>query len=567
MCIDPVFKETATCFCVSSGNIFFMRYNKLIVFFVACIAVSCQTKTPFYKVSDQSIADIDDRIFGAFFEKATWDHEIGADAAISLKTKAVFPEVLDYMKWMNIPVVRFPGGTAIDYYPWYNLIDHMPGHHDQRPANLHYEAINKEINHSSDGRMGLHEFMTLCGQTNMEPMLVVNVGDAYFHKKTIEEAAQNLGADFVSYCNDTEGRWADLRAKNGHPAPFAVKYWQIGNEPWAFKGLNPRNRNAESVKQYAQSMIAYAKAMKAADPTIQLFIDATDDNEKQILAAIPNDIDYLTFHSYTPWGIRNFKKDNQPIDPQEVSDKAVWQALVAAPFIDQQTGYSKLNSSVLQKNDKPLAVTEWNWNGWFDGEAKSKQPANELLAYGLGAGSYLHAIMRQADKIKVANQSMLLGTGWKISGIRVDTTEQQRPIMYPSAMVTGLYSRHHGQQLLPFEGTALHYYEQPFKLSLLKPQPKVAEQDIVITADAQHYYLHILNRSYDEKRPLTFEFEQEIADDYTEYRLAESDDHSMSPYAGITTLNHQNYNSTDRQLTVCVSPKSIAIFKIQKDNR
>ncbi|NJK94048.1 MAG: hypothetical protein HC905_03160 [Bacteroidales bacterium] len=63
---------------------------------------------------------------------------------------------------MNIPVLRFPGGTAIDYYPWYYLIDKMPGKHQTRPANRLYKNPDDRNALISDGRMGLHEYMDLC---------------------------------------------------------------------------------------------------------------------------------------------------------------------------------------------------------------------------------------------------------------------------------------------------------------------------------------------------------------------------------------------------------------------
>ncbi len=520
-----------------------------------------QPGLPTYTITGEVLNEVDNRIFGGFFEKATWNGEIGSDAAISLQTGEVFPEVKGFMNWMQIPLLRYPGGTAVDYYPWYYLIDSMPGHHNSRPPNLHYQDLSKPDAVTSDGRMGLHEYIRLCKALSIEPHLVVNLGHAFYGKLPIHQAAQELGANLVAYCNDTTGYWAELRAANGDTAPFGVKYFQIGNETWLFRGLRGQPFTPARLHHYTNTVEAYARAMKAADPSIILIIDGVRGIGEEVLKRCGELISFQVFHSYSPWGIHRILKDGNELPAATVSPQAVWQALATAPRIDTLTGLSTLDDWVLRHASKPVALTEWNLNCWFAGGAQAAQPDNEHLAYGIGAASYLHAILRRSERIKLANQSMLVGTGWGITGIRVDTTERVRPQMFPTAMVTGLYARHHGPLLMEVEASGVIYYAQPLQLTNIQPASRVAEQDIVVTADESSYYVHVLSRSFDAERQIRLVFPERVASRYRQWLLSDRVEGSRSPYAAIEELQYQG---AGQATVVAVPPRIVSVFEFKK---
>ena len=525
------------------------------------VSSSGQPGLPTYTITGEVLNEVDNRIFGGFFEKATWNGEIGSDAAISLQTGEVFPEVKSFMEWMQIPLLRYPGGTAVDYYPWYYLIDSMPGHHSQRPPNLHYKDLSRPDVVTSDGRMGLHEYMRLCKALDIEPHLVVNLGDAFYGKLPIQQAAQELGANLVAYCKDTTGYWAELRAANGDPEPFGVKYFQIGNETWLFRGLRGQPFTPARLHHYTNTVEAYARAMKAVDPSISLIIDGVRGIGDKVVQRCGNLIDYQVFHSYSPWGIYRIKKNGEEVPATAVTAWEIWQALATAPRIDPSSGQSILEDWVLDHAAKPVALTEWNFNCWFAGDAKPAQPENNYLAYGIGAASYVHAILRRSDRIRIANQSMLAGTGWGITGIRIDTTEQLRPHMFPSAMVVGLYSRQHGKQLMELESENMIFYEQPLKLTNIQPSERVAEQDVVVTADDAHYYLHVLSRSFAEERKIQFVFPEQVASLYQHWLLSDRVEGSQSPYAAIEKIQG---SGAGKEVTVQVTPRSVSVFKFKR---
>jgi hypothetical protein len=207
-------------------------------------------------------------------------------------------------------------------------------------------------------------------------------------------------------------------------------------------------------------------------------------------------------------------------------------------------------------------MTEWNLNCWFQGEAKPARPENEFLAYGMGAASYLHALLRVSDKVKIANQSMLVGTGWGITGIRVDTTESVRPQMYPTGMVTGLYARNHGNQLLSIVSTNVPYYQQALTLSGIKPAEKVAELDVVITANQSEYFVHVLNRSFKNTHQIKINFPEKVKQEFTQITLSEQDKGEMSEFAGITETK---LNWAKQKTKLSISAKSVSVYRFEKD--
>jgi hypothetical protein len=236
--------------------------------------------------------------------------------------------------------------------------------------------------------------------------------------------------------------------------------------------------------------------------------------------------------------------------------------LATAPEIDPETGLSVIRNNVLDFARPPLAMTEWNLNGWFEGEAITARPDNQLLAYGIGAASYLNAILRVSDKVKIANQSMLVGTGWLITGIRVDTTEQKRPTMYPTALVTGLYSREHGNKRMEFKATNEIFYNQPLKLNDIKPSPKVAEQDVVITSDESFYYIHIVNRSFDSDRELIINFPAMIEKNYKHFVITDRSKSTFSETANVEENQLKSRSTTTTKLLV--PSRSVSVFKFKR---
>ena len=149
-------------------------------------------------------------------------------------------DVLEKVKELYIPLLRYPGGTYTKIYHWKDGI----GPKDERPRRPNLIWGGVEGNH-----FGTAEFITYCRAIGAEPFLVVNMATG-----TPEEAAH-----WVEYCNGTtDTHYANLRRAHGYEEPFDVQYWGIGNEESADADAGRHQR----VETYVEDTWQFVKLMK-----------------------------------------------------------------------------------------------------------------------------------------------------------------------------------------------------------------------------------------------------------------------------------------------------------------
>jgi alpha-N-arabinofuranosidase len=189
-------------------------------------------------------------------------------------------DVFEKIKQLNPAFIRWPGGNVAQDYHWSWGV----GPRDERLTwtNLSWK------NEPEPSDFGTDEFVAFARAAGAEPSITVNVEG---RGATVEEAAA-----WVEYCNGpATSKYGARRAANGHPAPFAVKLWEVGNEIWG-----DWVRGHSDADTYARNYNRYAKAMRAVDPTIKLI--AVGDNNmnwnRTVLRAAGASIDYLAIHHY-----------------------------------------------------------------------------------------------------------------------------------------------------------------------------------------------------------------------------------------------------------------------------
>ena len=172
--------------------------------------------------TQQSVGTISPHIYGHFSEhlgrciyEGFW---VGKDSDIP-NTRGIRNDVLDALRKINIPVLRWPGGCFADEYHWQDGIG--PRESRKRMVNTHWGGVI-ENNH-----FGTHEFLLLCELLGCEPYIAGNVGSG-----TVQEMQ-----DWVDYMTfDGESPMAELRRKNGRDKPWHLKYFGVGNENWGCGG-------------------------------------------------------------------------------------------------------------------------------------------------------------------------------------------------------------------------------------------------------------------------------------------------------------------------------------------
>jgi alpha-N-arabinofuranosidase len=193
-------------------------------------------------------------------------------------------DVLDALKRLGVPLLRWPGGCFADTYHWREGIG---------PAERRPRTIAESCGHHSveSNALGTHEFIALCRELGAEPYLAGNVGSG---------SPQEL-MDWVHYCNSTaDTTLVRERAANGHPGSMNVRYWGVGNESWACGG------NYDAI-DYAKEFKRYATFIKQVAPSVEL-IACGDHDPKWNAAVIEGNrnhlhlMDHLSIHRYWSGG-------------------------------------------------------------------------------------------------------------------------------------------------------------------------------------------------------------------------------------------------------------------------
>ncbi|HOA11020.1 MAG TPA: alpha-N-arabinofuranosidase, partial [Bacilli bacterium] len=198
-------------------------------------------KTKLFIDKNLTIGKVSNLLFGSFIEHLgravyTGIYEPGHPKA---DKDGFRQDVIDLIKELKVPMVRYPGGNFLSGYNWEDGI----GPKENRPVRLDYAWQTIE-----DNTFGTDEFMRWCKKAEIEPMMAVNLGTG-----TPKDAG-----NIVEYCNFPKGTYySDLRIKNGHKEPYNIKYWCLGNEmdgPWQICHLN--------AKDYAKKALETAKIMR-----------------------------------------------------------------------------------------------------------------------------------------------------------------------------------------------------------------------------------------------------------------------------------------------------------------
>ena len=186
--------------------------------------------------ADLGTQQISKHIYGHFSEHLGHciygGYWVGEDSPIA-NTRRIRNDVVEALKGIAVPNMRWPGGCFADEYHWMEGI----GPREERPGmvNTHWGGVTE------DNSFGTHEFMELCAQLDCEAYICGNLGSG-----TVREMQQ-----WVEYLNADNGPMAELRAKNGREEPWGVRLWGVGNENWGCGGSMRPEYYADEYRRYA----------------------------------------------------------------------------------------------------------------------------------------------------------------------------------------------------------------------------------------------------------------------------------------------------------------------------
>ena len=234
---------------------------------------------------DFEIAKIDDRLYSAFIEHMgraiyTGIYEPGHPTA---DEDGFRKDVLDLVRALKIPAIRYPGGNFVSAYDWEDGI----GPKDKRPVRLDLAWRSKETN-----QVGINEFAKWAKKADIEMMLAVNLGSRDL----------NAARAFAEYCNHPGGTaWSDLRRSHGVADPYDVRMWCLGNEmdgPWQI--------GHKVAQEYGRLANETAKAMKPLGKNVELVVCGSSNDamptypewEREVLEECYENVEYISLHKY-----------------------------------------------------------------------------------------------------------------------------------------------------------------------------------------------------------------------------------------------------------------------------
>jgi len=360
-------------------------------------------------------------IYGGFW--------VGEESPIP-NTRGIRNDVLEALKEIDPPVIRWPGGCFADYYHWKDGI----GPRENRPSmiNSSWGGVTE------DNSFGTHEFLDLCELLGAEPYICVNMGSG-----TVQEAA-----DWVEYVNsDAQSPMTDLRKKNGRVKPWNVKFWAVGNESWGCGGNMTPEYYTDLYKRYTTYMRSghlFRVASGGTDPDFH-WTETVLEKTRHYRHLIQG----YAFHYYTVCHGWNNKGSATQFNEND------WFHTMKNTIVMEERleKHIALMDEYDPKNTIGLMADEWG--NWYDVEPETN-PAflyqQNTLRDAVTAALYLNIYNNHARRVKMANiaqtinvlQAMLL-------------TKNEKLVKTPTFYLFKMYKVHQDATLLPVHLTCDQY--------------------------------------------------------------------------------------------------------------
>lgn len=337
---------------------------------------------------------------------------VGEDSAIP-NTRGFRDDVIEALKTLEIPVIRWPGGCFADEYNWRDGI----GPREQRPVriNTHWGWVEE------DNAFGTHEFFDLVEMLGSEAYIAGNVGSA-----TPREMAQWL--EYMTADGNTE--LAGLRRSNGRDEPWKVSFFGVGNETWGCGGHMTPAYYTDLYKRYS----TFLKAPEGNRPKLVASggNDEHTDWTETLSAGVHRAMDGISHHYYTIPSGEWRKKGNSTGFPEQE-----WISTLANTMkID---GYLAANAAILDQHDPEGGVGLYldEWGTWYDPEP-GHEPGflyqQNSLRDALVAALNFNIFHRHTKRLHMANIAQTVNVLQAVV-----LTDQQKMILTPTYHAFEMY--------------------------------------------------------------------------------------------------------------------------------
>ncbi len=478
---------------------------------------------------------INKNIYGHFVEhlgrciyEGIW---VGKDSSIP-NINGIRTDVIDALREMKIPVLRWPGGCFADNYHWMDGI----GPHESRPSmvNTNWGGVT-ENNH-----FGTHEFLEFCELIGAEPYISGNLGSG-----TVREMQQ-----WVEYItSDNKSPMTDLRKENGREKPWKLKYFAVGNENWGCGGNMRPEYYSDEYRRYATYLTDYGdnKLYKVACGA-----NADDYQWTEVLMEMAGEyMDGLSLHYYTmplDWS----KPKGSAVD----FDEKEWFKILKMTLYMEEI--IEKNIEILDKYDKNkkvgLIIDEWGaWYQVEPGTNPSFLYQQNTLRDALVAGINLNLFNNHCDRIEMANLAQMINVLQSVI-----LTEGHKMILTPTYHVFKMFSVHQDATLLDIDLENTYYQYGDEKINQLSASAsKNSEGKIHIT---------ICNLDPNNKAEIDCNLIEENKSKISASILTSKEMNARNTFEEPDSVKVESYEDVrleNNRIYANIPPKSVVLLKVE----
>lgn len=338
-------------------------------------------------------------------------------------------DVVDALKELKVPVLRWPGGCFADEYHWKDGIG--PKEKRKKMINTHWGSVVE------DNSFGTHEFMELCRQIGCKTYINGNLGSG-----TVQEMSE-----WVEYMTfNGVSPMADLRKENGHEEPWKVDFFGVGNENWGCGGNMTPEYYANEYRRYQ----TYVRNYDPEKPVKKVCCGANAEDyywtEEVMKTCFSHAqwahgfMDYLSLHYYVCPGGWDNKGSATDFDEEEW-----YKTLNKALYMDELV---TRHGNIMDKYDpeKKIGMCVDEWGVWYDCEPGTNPGflyQQNTMRDALVAGIILNIFNKHSDRVKMAAIAQMVNVLQAVI-----LTEGDRMIKTPTYHVMHMYRHHQGATLL-----------------------------------------------------------------------------------------------------------------------
>lgn len=353
---------------------------------------------------------------------------VGEDSEIP-NENGMRKDVVEALRELKVPVLRWPGGCFADEYHWRDGIGPKEGR--KKMINTHWGGVVE------DNSFGTHEFMEFCRQIGAKTYINGNLGSG-----TVQEMSEWV--EYMTFKGVSP--MADMRTRNGHEEPWVVDYFGVGNENWGCGGNMTPEHYANEYRRYQ----TYVRNYNSEHPIKKVCCGANVADyfwtERVMHTAFDHAewahgfMDYLSLHYYVhPGGWENKGSAT------DFNEEVWYQTMNKAFFMDTLI---KRHGAIMDQYDpeKKVGMCVDEWGAWYDCEPGTNPGflyQQNTVRDALIAGITLNIFNKHSDRVKMAALAQMVNV---LQAVLL--TEGDKMIKTPTYHVMHMYRHHQGADLL-----------------------------------------------------------------------------------------------------------------------